>query len=413
MQLTIIIIGDEILLGRVTDTNSGFISRTLDPYGFSTQRVVVVGDDAAQIKRAIVEALAESDLVITTGGLGPTKDDITKNVLCELYGCDLVHDESVAENVASIFERKGLKMNVLTASQAMVPAACHVIQNIYGTAPVMWFDRDGKVLIAMPGVPYETEGMMRGEVLECIRARFSPSMHYAHATVVTSGISESALAERLAAFEETLPSCAKLAYLPASPIIKLRLDVTSSVDAESLCNELQAKLIDEVKDVYVATGDKSIGRIVLDALERTKLTLATAESCTGGSIAAAVTAEPGASEWFMGGVVSYANSVKQGILDVSNESLHTYGAVSRQVVEQMLAGVCRATGSDCAVATSGIAGPGGGTPDKPVGTVWIGVRTPVGIVTEVHHFPGSRERVIERARTTALLLLVKELNKRL
>lgn len=410
MQLTIIIIGDEILLGRVVDTNSGFISRTLDPLGFHTQRVVTVGDCADEIERAISAALADSDLVITTGGLGPTKDDITKGVLCELYGCGLVHDEAVAENVANIFESKGLKMNALTASQAMVPAACHVIQNIYGTAPVMWFDRAGKVLVAMPGVPHETEGMIKGEVLECLKARFTPDINYAHATVTVASISESALAERLADFEAAMPKSAKLAYLPASPIIKLRIDVVSSYDAEIVCSGLLKKLLQEVEDVYVATGDKSLGRIVLDALERKKLTLATAESCTGGSIAAAITAEPGASEWFLGGIVSYANSVKHGVLDVSNATLEEYGAVSEQVVAQMLAGACRATGADCAVATSGVAGPGGGTPDKPVGTVWIGVRTPRGIDTELHHFAGSRQRVIERARATVLLLLVKQLS---
>lgn len=411
MQLTIIIIGNEILLGKVTDTNSGYISRTLDPFGFTTRRVITVGDDADDIRNAIEYALDDSDLVITTGGLGPTKDDITKQVLCDLYDCNLVRDKAVAENVIRIFESKGLTMNELTASQALVPSVCHVIQNEYGTAPVMWFDRDDKVLVTLPGVPHETESLISGPVLDCIKARFTPDIQYAHDTVMVTGISESALAERLAKFEETLPENAKLAYLPASPVIRLRIDVASTTDADIICNDLINKLILEIKELVISIGDKSLGRVVLDTLNDKQVSMATAESCTGGMIAAAITAEPGASEWFAGSVVSYSNSVKRDVLGVSAETLERYGAVSSQTVAQMLSGVCRITGADCAVATSGVAGPGGGTPEKPVGTVWIGAKTPHGIVTELHHIPGNRQRVIERSRDTALLLLVKQLIK--
>lgn len=406
MKLSIVIIGDEILLGQVTDTNSGVIARTFEPEGWEISEITVVGDNAGSILGAIKVALDSSDLVLTTGGLGPTKDDITKKVLQEIFGGELVYNESVAENIREVFRLRGLKLNPLTEAQAMVPSSCRVIQNCLGTAPIMCFERGAKQLIAMPGVPFETEGML-AEVKKYVAEIFQSGDVYRHHTLMVGGITESDLASRLENFEDSLTPDLHLAYLPQPGLIRLRLDGKNI--GKGLFLDTLNKLKSELCDNLIYDGDASAAEILLEVLRRHSLTCATAESCTGGNIAHSITAIAGASESFLGSVVSYSNSVKKGLLDVNADTLSRYGAVSREVVEQMAFGACRATDADCAVATSGIAGPGGGSAEKPVGTVWIGWCVKGHLSSRRFQFPGNRARVIDRTTTEAILGLVAKI----
>lgn len=407
-SLSIVVIGDEILLGRVTDTNLGTISRTLGAQGWETRGVRTVGDRADDIRAAIEAAMEESDLVITTGGLGPTRDDITKGVLMEIFGGSLVMDSAVTANIERVFAGRNIKLNELTRLQALVPDSCRVIQNTYGTAPVMWFERGGKVLVAMPGVPFETRGMITGAAGRAIEEHFHPHARFRRAELTATGISESALAERLAAFEDSLPAGTHLAYLPSPGIIVLRLD--SAGTAGPAFDALMERLRQLVGDNLCGEGAMTPAAIAVATLRRKGLTLGAAESCTGGRVASAVTAVAGCSDVFMGSVVSYSNAAKMSILGVEKETLAEYGAVSEATVRQMAAGARCALGCDCAVATSGIAGPGGGSPGKPVGTVWIAAATPSATRTQLLHLPGDREAIAGAAAARALMLLINMLN---
>ena len=415
MRLSIIVIGDEILLGQVTDTNSGFISRTLGAAGWQTVRIMTVADKADDIRRAIETCMADSNLVITTGGLGPTKDDITKALLCDMFGGPMIFDESVAENIREAFDKRGLQLNPLTEAQAMVPASCKVIQNRLGTAPIMWFEReDGKVLVAMPGVPFETEGMLTSEVAPEITRHFTPDVFIGHRVLMITDITESALAQRLESFENELPDGLHLAYLPTPGLIRLRLDAIGrrgSVDEKQL-DEAYDRLCRETDPYIIYKGDATAAGIALDAVRRHGWKITSAESCTGGNIARSITAISGCSDVYVGSVVSYANDIKNGVLGVPVELIERHGAVSREVVTAMVEGVAKLMGAECAVATSGIAGPGGGSDEKPVGTVWTAVHTPDGTEAFVKRYPGNRNRVIDRATTEALLALAKKINRR-
>lgn len=410
MRASIVIIGDEILLGQVTDTNSGEIARRLGPLGWEVTRTIVVGDSAEAINEAVASALVQSDLVITTVGLGPTKDDITKKVLARCFGDgEMRLDADVLANVEAVFAKRGLALNDLTRAQAMVPVCCRVVQNELGTAPIMWFDAPGgKALVSMPGVPFECIGMLSKAVIPLLRERFTPDMAYRHHTLMVTGITESALAERLAGFERSLPTGMHLAYLPTPGYIRLRLDYQAG-KRELSDEDFDAKVAElkgETAEHLLYDGDASPARILLELLAAKGLALATAESCTGGNIGHLITSVPGSSDCYLGGVISYSNDVKSAVLGVNADDIAEHGAVSETVALQMAEGACRVTGADCAVATTGIAGPGGGSELKPVGTVWIAARTPSGIVARKFRFPGSRERVIERASTEALLMLI-------
>lgn len=405
MKISIIAIGDELLIGQVTDTNSGAIARMIEPLGWSLAGVQTVADNAADIRTAIERAMKASQVVITTGGLGPTKDDITKAVMADVFGGPLVYDEAVARNVGEVFRRRGLPLNRLTRSQAMVPRSCRVIQNRLGTAPIMVFERDDRMLVAMPGVPFETLGMMEREVLPMLVDRFHDGRRLLHHTLIVAGITESDLAEHLEGWESDHPDV-HLAYLPTPGLIRLRLDTT---EGEEALAKAVSQLKDVLGDLLLHDGDASLAEIVLEALRAKKYTLATAESCTGGTIASRITAVPGASDTYLGGVVSYSNDVKINILGVPADVIASDGAVSERTVRAMAEGACRVTRASCAVATSGIAGPGGGTPDKPVGTVWTSVATPAGTFTRLLHCPGDRRRVIDRATTEVLVSLVRAL----
>ncbi len=412
MKTTIIVIGDELLIGQVTDPNSGMIARLMAPHGWEVEQVMTGADDREAIREAVGRALDSTPVVLTTGGLGPTKDDITKAVLTDIFGGELREDPDVLANVREVVERRGLKLNDLTAAQAIVPTSCRVIQNRVGTAPLMWFERtDGHILVAMPGVPFETREMFSSAVMPMLLQRFPSPDHIEHRTLVLADISESALATRLAPWESALPPYAHLAYLPKPGVVRLRIDGRHT-DAGFLKKEID-RLADELALLaagnLMCRGDITPARCLLDMLVERHLTVGTAESCTGGNIAHTITAEPGSSAAMLGGVVSYSNDVKRRLLEVSEASLEAHGAVSIPVVKEMASGARKALGCDIALATSGIAGPGGAVPGKPVGTVCIAVATPWGLWADTFHFPGNRERVIDRATTTAIIRAIREL----
>lgn len=411
MQTSIIAIGDELLIGQVIDTNSGDIARALNPLGWRVNDVQVVADDADQILRAIERGFASSDVVLTTGGLGPTKDDITKDTLCRYFGGELREDPATLENVKEVVAKRGIKINELTAAQAIVPTSCTVIQNKVGTAPLMWFERDEKVLVAMPGVPFETRQMFREAVIPRLLNRFTSDVAIEHRTLLVTDWTESRLAMEIADWEDALPPYLHLAYLPKPGLIRLRLDGTHhnrdfiNAELDRYCDELAARLGDSI----LFADDKPVEEILLHYLSEKRLTIATAESCTGGNIAHLITSIPGSSANFIGSIVAYSNDVKTAILNVSSNTLYDNGAVSIPVVEQMVEGACHALNTDCAIATSGIAGPTGGTEEKPIGTVCIAIKTPAGTISDTFHFPGNRNRVIERASTVAIITAIKQL----
>lgn len=413
MNVEIIVIGDELLIGQVTDTNSGWIARELNHIGWEVTEITTVRDRSREITDALNSSFGRVDVVLMTGGLGPTKDDITKQTLCDYFGGKLVFDESVFANVEAIFRRRKLTMNDSTRNQAYVPNMCTVIQNPVGTAPVMWFERNGKVLVSMPGVPTEMKTVMKEVVISRLREYFQDHLSILHRTCLVKDFTESRLSETLSDFEAQLPACIKLAYLPTPGVIRLRL--TARGDEESY---LQKIIDDEFFKLRTILGshlfcgsDTTLAGALGSILAERGETLATAESCTGGNIAHEITRIAGSSVYFKGSVVAYSNEVKTRVLNVSSEILSGFGAVSRETVLQMVSGVQRLLSSDCAIATSGIAGPGGGSVEKPVGTVWIAVRYGERSEVECFCFEGDREQVIARATQSALLMLIQLMTK--
>ena len=413
MNVEIIVIGDELLIGQVTDTNSGWIARELNHIGWEVTEITTVRDRSREITDALNSSFGRVDVVLMTGGLGPTKDDITKQTLCDYFGGKLVFDESVFANVEAIFRRRKLTMNDSTRNQAYVPNVCTVIQNYVGTAPVMWFERNGKVLVSMPGVPTEMKTVMKEAVISRLREYFQDHSSILHRTCLVKDFTESRLSETLSDFEAQLPACIKLAYLPTPGVIRLRL--TARGDEESY---LQKIIDDEFFKLRTILGshlfcgsDTTLAGALGSILTERGETLATAESCTGGNIAHEITRVAGSSVYFKGSVVAYSNEVKARVLNVSSETLSGFGAVSRETVLQMVSGVQRLLSSDCAIATSGIAGPGGGSVEKPVGTVWIAVRYGERSEAECFCFEGDREQVIARATQSALLMLIQLMTK--
>lgn len=372
---SVITIGDELLIGQTIDTNSAFIGKELNRIGVWVKRRVAVGDVYDEIWNALDEESKQADIILITGGLGPTADDITKPLLCKYFGGKMVVNEEALQNVKMIFE-KYIKRPLLDVNlkQAEVPDVCTVMQNKRGSAPGMVFKKEGKIFISMPGVPHEMKNMMTDYVLPELPKLFNlPAV--IHRTLLTAGIGESFLAERIKDFETALPSYIKLAYLPNFGLVRLRLTATGK-NADVLANELDEKfqtLQSLTQDVMVANEDKTLEEVVGSLLKERSKTMATAESCTGGYIAHLITSVAGSSDYFKGSVVSYDNEVKQSVLGVSKESLTNFGAVSEPVVIQMAEGAKRLLKTDFAVAISGIMGPGGGSEEKPVGTVWIAV----------------------------------------
>ena len=406
MNATIITIGDEILIGQIVDTNSVSIARHLNAAGIVVHEKLSVGDDRGQIVAAIERALDSCEVTIVTGGLGPTKDDITKRTLAELFGSELVVDARVSEHVERMLAARGIGFNALNQSQPLVPACCTVLFNAHGTAPGMWFERDGHVLVSLPGVPFEMEHLMQDEVMPRLKARFA-LRQIVHRTLITAGLAESMLAERIAPWEDALPDYLKLAYLPAPGVVRLRLSAYE-VDGESVSEEIERQfeaLRGMIPQYVVGYETATVQECVHRMLTERGRTLAVAESCTGGAIASRFTALPGASAYFLCGVVAYANAVKESVLGVDGADIARYGAVSEQVARQMAEGVRRLAGADYAVATTGIAGPTGGTEAKPVGTVWIAVATPEGTVAVCRQCGTDRGQIVDRASAYAIGML--------
>lgn len=413
MNVEIITIGDELLIGQVIDTNSAWIARELNKIGWEVIHIATVRDREEEMTAAFDQAFSRADIVLVTGGLGPTQDDVTKQTLCRYFGGQLVQNPEVLKNICDLFSKRRVALNGLTANQALVPDNCVVIQNRVGTAPVMWFERGRQVLISMPGVPSEMKWAMTSEVMPRLLSRFADGMAIVHHTCLVKGYTESALAIHLEDFEQNLPSFIKLAYLPSPGVIRLRLTARGYDE-----KVLSAVLSEEVKRLNNALGsanfcdeDMTLAGALGELLAKRGLTLSTAESCTGGNIAHEVTLVPGCSTYYKGSVVSYANEVKTGVLQVSIDDLQKYGAVSQQVVGQMAEGVARLLQTDCAIATSGIAGPEGGSPDKPVGTVWIAVKCGSQLKTACYQVNGGREYNITRFTQWGLLLLVDMLTE--
>lgn len=406
MQATVITIGDEILIGQIVDTNSVSISKHLNSAGIVVREKCSIGDDRTQIVETLERALANSQVVIVTGGLGPTKDDITKKTLAELFGSGMHLDERVAGHVQRMLESRGIVFNELNRGQALVPDCCTVLFNAHGTAPGMWFEREDKVVVSLPGVPFEMEHLMQDEVMPRLKARFS-LRSIVHRTLITAGLAESMLAERIAPWEEALPPYLKLAYLPNPGAVRLRLSAYE-VEGESVAREIAERfeaLKRIIPEYVVGYETATVQELVHRTLTERGETLATAESCTGGTIAARFTAMAGASAYFRGGVVAYSNDLKQQMLGVSADDLERFGAVSEPVARQMAEGVRRLAGSDYAVATTGIAGPAGGSEEKPVGTVWIAVAGPRGTVAVCRQCGTDRGQIVDRASSFAIGML--------
>jgi len=405
MFAEIITIGDELLIGQVVDTNSAWMGQELNKIGIEVLRIVSIRDREKEIIEAIDNAMKRVNIVLVTGGLGPTKDDITKQTLCKYFQTELVFSEEIFENVKRVLAGK-IPMNELNRSQAMVPKDCIVINNPVGSASVSWFEKDGKVLVSMPGVPQEMIAVMTESVLPKLHKKFQTDV-IIHQTFLVQHYPESILAEKLESWENTLPECIKLAYLPKLGIIRLRLTGRgeNKKEVKNLLDREKVQLEKILGEDIVSEEDTPLEILVGELLKKKKLTVSTAESCTGGSIAARLTSVAGSSEYFNGSVVAYSNEVKMGLLHVSSETLQRYGAVSEETVTEMVKGAMKSLKTDCAVATSGIAGPGGGTPEKPVGTVWIAA----GYKNEIHTYKQETNRGramnIERAGNNALLML--------
>ena len=422
MRAEIITIGDELLIGQVVDTNSAWMAERLNEVGIALHQITSVHDDRQHILTAIDEAFSRADIVFTTGGLGPTKDDITKNVLCECFGTTLVEDKQVREHIYELYKDRPDALNRLTATQWLVPQAAEILPNRVGSAPIMVLEKEakgerltakGKLLIAMPGVPHEMKIAMTEQVIPYIGRLCGEAMRQEiiHRTILVHGIPESKLAILIEGWENALPVSMHLAYLPKDGLIRLRLSSYGKATVEQLQMQIDT-LLPLIKDYVLAIEDIALEALVGRLLVQRGKTISTAESCTGGRLAAALNAQSGSSAYYMGSVVAYDNSVKTNLLGVSPEILSVDGAVSESTVRQMAEGVRSLIGTDYAIATSGIAGPTGGTADKPVGTVWIAWATPSGTEAQCFHFGAAREReqITQRAVTAALVHLVELLN---
>ena len=414
IKATIITIGDEILIGQIVDTNSVSIAKKLNTLGITVNEKISIGDTASQITQTLERSLEQSQVVIITGGLGPTKDDITKHTLAQYFNCPMRFESSVAEHVERMLTRRGITFNELNRSQAMVPEVCQVLFNAHGTAPGMWFETErAAVVVSLPGVPFEMEHLMEDEVMPRLKAHFSLQPNV-HRTMITSSLPESMLAERIASWEEALPKDIKLAYLPAPNVVRLRLsafDVQDEQATRQKIDMLFAELYKIIPDNIVGFEQASVQELIHNILCERSLSLAVAESCTGGTIASRFTAMAGASAYFKAGVVAYSNEAKRDILGVNYDDIMQYGAVSEQVVRQMAEGARRISGADYAIATTGIAGPTGGTPTKPVGTVWMAVATPSQTIAMLRECGTDRGQIIARASAYVIEMLYKELKK--
>ena len=408
IDVEIITIGDELLIGQVVDTNSPWMAVELNKAGFDVRYITTVGDNEPDMLDAFQRAFSRVPIVLLTGGIGPTKDDITRRTLCRFFQTRLVFDETTLQNIRELFAGLNRTLNELTREQAYVPENATIIQNKMGTAPVTWFEKDGKVLVSMPGVPYEMQWAMTNEILPRLQKAFPMTDSIQHLTFWVNNFTESMLAMHIAEWENALPETIHLAYLPTAGLIRLRL-TGKSPDKTGLQQEMEAqreKLMALLPHNIVAEDDQALEILLDKLLKENQLSLSLAESCTGGKLASLFTAIPGCSLYFKGGVVAYSNGAKAEILGVNQADIHQLGAVSQTVVEQMALGVQRLFRSDCAIAVSGIAGPDGGTPEKPVGTVWIAAVYREQLQSQLFHFSKDRGNNILRACNNGLAMLM-------
>lgn len=411
MFVEVITIGDELLIGQVVDTNSAWIGQQLNESGFEVIRRTSVRDREEEIRQAVEGAFnSEADIVLVTGGLGPTKDDITLKTLCAYFQDDLIFNQDVYDNVCAILGKSHIQMVARNKSQAMVPAHADVIMNSVGTAPITWFNKAGKVLVSMPGVPQEMKEVMRNKIIPRLQKEFKVGV-ILHSTHSVINYPESLLADKIAIWEDQLPKEISLAYLPQQGIVRLRLTARGE-DKVSL----QEKLEEETKKLFKLLGkdifpqdNAAINELIQEEMVLQRATLSTAESCTGGSIGQKLTAIPGSSRYYKGGVICYSNALKEKVLGVPKDILERFGAVSEETVVCMANGALKSFNTDYAIATTGIAGPGGGSIEKPVGTVWIGVASKNETITKKIEFDRGREQNIIRSTNNALLLLYKTL----
>lgn len=405
MKAEIIAIGDEILIGQVIDTNSAWIAEQLNLTGIKVAQITCISDQREHILKALEEASERSEVILMTGGLGPTRDDITKDTLCEYFSTRLVFNQDAFNNIERIFRLRGYQITPLNRAQAEIPENCSMLLNSNGTAPGMWFEKDGRIYISMPGVPFEMKSLMTDCVLPRLE-NISPVSIF-HRTILTQGVGESFLASIIENWETNLPANIKLAYLPQPGIVRLRLSA-SGFNLNLLMNEVNEKvneLYGLIPQYIFGEGEDTLEKKVGDQIKKCGYTLATAESCTGGYIAHLITGIAGSSAYFKGSVVAYSNEIKENILGVKPETIEQFGAVSEQTVQEMAEGIIEKFKVDCAIAVSGIAGPDGGSDDKPVGTTWICVRTPSGSISRKYTFGEHRGRNIRRAALAALDLL--------
>ncbi|MFO8000291.1 MAG: CinA family nicotinamide mononucleotide deamidase-related protein [Marinilabilia sp.] len=412
-MVEIITIGDELLIGQVIDTNSAWMGRELSLAGFDVLRITSVSDTKEEIEEALENAAKRAKIVLMTGGLGPTKDDITKKTLCEFFNTRLVFNEDVYKDIQEFLKGRVKNINALNRDQAMVPEQCEVIRNRMGTAPVMWFEYNDSVVVSMPGVPPEMKLTMSRDIIPRLKARYKPG-HIVHKTVLVHNLPEAVLAEKLTDWEKNLPGQIKLAYLPSPGRIRLRLSGRGEEPAV-LENILQTA-IDELKPIIgeniYGEEDQPASELFGRYFRQNGKTISLAESCSGGYLAHLITSVPGSSAYFAGGIVAYSNEMKQNLLGVTASDIEKDGAVSGRVVEQMAISIRKLTGSDYAIATSGIAGPGGGSGEKPVGTVWMAWAGPgEKVVSRVYRFGKDRERNIIRTSETALIELMQMMKK--
>jgi nicotinamide-nucleotide amidase len=415
MNVEIINIGDELLIGQVINTNAAWMAEQLNLSGFRVHQVTVISDDRGHILQALAEALQRAEIILISGGIGPTQDDITKHTLCDFFETRLVFNEDAYRDLEALFARRGYPVTELNRQQADMPECCTGIPNKLGTARGMWFEKErpggGRtIFVSMPGVPFEMKAMMSEYVIPKLKLAFSTPFIY-HKTILTQGVGESFLAAQIESWENALPGNIKLAYLPQPGIVRLRL-TAEGIQEEQLHQQVDlevSKLQALIPDYIFGYDDETLELIVGRLLKEKHATLATAESCTGGLIAHLITGVPGSSAYFKGSVVAYANDVKENILGVSAESIEKHGAVSKQVVTEMAISLQAKFNVDYAIATSGIAGPDGGTPEKPVGTTWIAIAAPDEVFAARYLFGDSRERNIRRTALQALSLLRQKL----
>lgn len=415
MQAEIITIGDEILIGQIVDTNSAFISKALNKIGVSVYQITSVQDDKEHILKSLAEAEENADIVIITGGLGPTKDDITKTTLAQYFNDTLMQDQKVLENIEHLWKTHVKQpLSQVNIDQALIPSKATALMNHFGSAPGMWIAHNNKVFISLPGVPFEMKGLIENEVIPKLQDQFHLP-YIMHKTLLTYGLGESRLAERIEAWEDALPKFIKLAYLPNLGKVRLRLSARGE-DKELVEREMQkqiALLLPQIEDVFVGYEENgALEAIVAKQMTEKGLTLSIAESCTGGALAEHLTRIPGASQYFKGSIVSYATQTKINVLNVDKALIDEFSVVSDEVVRAMAQNAKELFQTDYAIATTGNAGPTKGDADAEVGTVYIAIATPNGIVSETYNLGNHRTKVIQKAVNKAFELLQKEISKK-